>query len=108
MDALYDISSKSVAAILVAIENKAGERVVISWGELFYPAAENRIIIAVRVSPIIPILSKEEWTLSDRPRLVCGNDLFSARNLDNPSKITVFSAPISFAKKDIGVCRSNP
>ncbi len=92
---------KQTLDLLVAIENKAGERVVISWGEVFYPAAENRIIIAVRASPIIPILTKEEWALPDRPRLVCGNDLFSARNLDSPSKITVFSAPISSPKKDI-------
>jgi hypothetical protein len=92
---------KQTLDLLVAIENKAGERVVISWGEVFYPVAENRIIIAVRASPIIPILTKEEWTLPDHPRLICGNDLFSARNLDNPSKITVFSAPISFPKKDV-------
>ena len=95
---------KQTLDLLVAIENKAGERVVISWGEVFYPAAENRIIIAVRASPIIPILTKEEWTMPDRPRLICGNDLFSARNLATPSKITVFSAPISLPKKDIKSC----
>jgi hypothetical protein len=91
---------KQTLDLLVAVENKAGERVIVSWGEIFYPAAENRIIIAVRASPIIPILAKQEWPLPDHPRLICGNDLFSARNLDNPSKITVFSAPISFPKKD--------
>jgi hypothetical protein len=87
--------------LLVVIENRAGERTVISWGEIFYPAAENRIIIAIRASPVVPIVTNEEWRLPDKPRLICGNDLLSVRNLDNPSRITVFSASISFPKKDL-------
>ena len=89
---------KQTLDLLVAVENESGGRVVISWGEIFYPAAENRIIIAVRASPIIPIMTKEQWPLPNHPRLICGNDLISVRNLDNPSKITVFSAPVSFSK----------
>jgi hypothetical protein len=87
--------------LLLAIENKAGERVVLSWGEIYYPAAEHRIIIAVRTSPVVPILTREEWPLPDHPRLIFGNDLIAARNLDNPSKITVFSAPVSFPRKEL-------
>jgi hypothetical protein len=90
---------RSIIDLLVAVENAKGEKVVLSWGEVFYPAALHRILIADRVSPIIPSETKENWPLPDAMKLVCGNDLVSERNIESPTRITVFSAPLSFPGK---------
>jgi hypothetical protein len=82
--------------LLVKVENKQGDKVVLSWGEIFYPAALHRIIAAVQVARIIPSKTGERWPLPRQARLVCGDDLFADRNIDNPSKITVFSVPLHF------------
>lgn len=52
--------------------------------------------MAVKAAPIIPSLTKEVWPLPDSPRVVAADDLFSERTVDNPTKITVLSAPMSF------------
>jgi hypothetical protein len=83
--------------LLVAIENAKGEKVILSWGEIYYPTALHRILIADRVAPIIPSETKENWPLPGSMKLVCGNDLVSERNIDAPTRITVFSAPLSFS-----------
>jgi len=82
----------SVIDLLVAVENRAGEKVVLSWGEIFYPNELHRIIIAVQAAPIIPTLTKEQWPMPAKTRLVIGNDLRTSRNLEEPVRITVFSA----------------
>jgi hypothetical protein len=82
--------------LLVAVENQKGEKVVLSWGEIYYPAALHRIMVAGYAAPIIPSETKENWPLADNVKLVCGNDMVSERNIENPSKITIFSAPLSF------------
>ena len=90
---------RSIIDLLVAVENAKGDKVILSWGEIFYPSALHRILIADRVSPIIPSETKENWPLPDVMKLVCGNDLVSERNIDSPTRITVFSAPLSFPGK---------
>jgi hypothetical protein len=90
---------RSIIDLLVAVENAKGEKVILSWGEIYYPSALHRIIIADRVAPIIPSETKENWPLPDAMKLVCGNDLVSERNLGSPTRITVFSAPLSFPGK---------
>ncbi len=90
---------RSIIDLLVAVENQQGESVILSWGEIYYPAALHRILIADRVAPIIPSLTKENWPLADKMKLVCGNDLISERNIEAPIRITVFSAPRSFPGK---------
>ncbi len=90
---------RSVIDLLLAVENAKGEKVILSWGEIYYPAALQRILIADRVAPIIPSLTKENWPLADKMKLVCGNDLLSERNIEAPVRITVFSAPLSFPGK---------
>jgi hypothetical protein len=90
---------RSVIDLLVAVENARGDKVILSWGEIFYPTALHRILIADRAAPIIPSETKESWPLPDSMRLVCGNDLISERVLEAPTRITVFSAPLSFSGK---------
>ena len=50
--------------LLVAVENAAGDKAVLSWGEIFYPAALHRVIIAASAAPIIPSETKENWPLA--------------------------------------------
>ena len=90
---------RSVIDLMVAVENQQGEKVILSWGEIYYPSALHRILIADRVAPIIPSETKENWPLPDEMKLVCGNDLVSERNISSPVRITVFSAPLSFPGK---------
>jgi hypothetical protein len=90
---------RSIIDLLVAVENAKGEKVILSWGEIYYPFALHRIIIADRAAPIIPSETKENWPLPDAMKLVCGNDLVSERNIGSPTRITVFSAPLSFPGK---------
>ncbi|MCX6555021.1 MAG: hypothetical protein NTZ12_08425 [Candidatus Aminicenantes bacterium] len=90
---------RSIIDLLVAVENQKGEKVVLSWGEIFYPSALHRILIADRVAPIIPSETKENWPLPETMKLVCGNDLVSERNISSPIRITVFSAPLSLPGK---------
>ncbi len=85
----------SVIDLLVAVENAQGDKVVLSWGEIYYPTALHRVLIADRVAPIIPTKTLENWPLPGAMRLVCGNDLISERVLESPTRITVFSAPVA-------------
>ncbi|MEA1926665.1 MAG: hypothetical protein U9N73_00545 [Candidatus Auribacterota bacterium] len=78
------------------IENARGEKVVVSWGEIFYPSILNRIIIATSVSPIVPSRSGEQWPIPKISKMVFADDLLAERNLTGPVKITVRSAPRSF------------
>ena len=82
--------------LLLAVENAAGEKVVLSWGELFYPSVQHRILIAVRAAPIVPTKTGKIWQVPSAPRLICGADLASARNLSAPRRLTVISVPHSF------------
>lgn len=86
----------SVIDLLVVVENTRGEKTVFSWGEIYYPSVLHRIIVATRVSRIIPSKTKEKWPLPEKIKLVCANDMMSERNLENPIKITVYSSPLSF------------
>jgi hypothetical protein len=90
---------RSIIDLLVAVENAQGEKVILSWGEIYYPSVLHRIIIADRVAPIIPSQTKENWPLPEAVKLVCGNDLVSERNISSPTRITVFSAPLSLPGK---------
>ncbi|HEY9766269.1 MAG TPA: hypothetical protein V6C82_07880 [Chroococcales cyanobacterium] len=86
----------SVIDLLLLIENARGEKIVASWGEVFYPPALHRILLATKVAPIIPSKTKEQWPLPKKNKLVFGADLLTGRNISEPTKITVFSAPHRF------------
>ncbi|MDD5089439.1 MAG: hypothetical protein PHQ23_00830 [Candidatus Wallbacteria bacterium] len=82
--------------LVVSVENPQGEKVVLSWGEVYYPSKLHQVIIATRVTPIIPTHSKDQWPIPQHTKLICGNDMISVRNISNPHKITIFAAPVSF------------
>jgi hypothetical protein len=82
--------------LFVVIENALGEKVVFSWGEIFYPNHLHEIIYATRVMRIVPSKTKELWPLPTEARIVAGHDLLTSRNISNPVKITVKSASREF------------
>ena len=86
---------RPVIDLYVEIENQKGEKVILSWGEIFYPATLNNCIIATEVSRIVPSKTKDLWPLPVERKLVVGNDLITERNISNPVKITVRSWPHS-------------
>lgn len=78
-----------VIDLYVVIENDKGEKVVLSWGEIFYPNNLHNCIIATEVARIVPSKTGELWPLPAERKLVVGNDLLGERNISNPTKITV-------------------
>lgn len=80
----------------VQIENADGEKVCISWGEIFYPNHLQEILIATRVMRIVPSKTNELWPLPQKAKLVVPTDLITERNISDPVKITVKSYPKSF------------
>ena len=105
---LFDILSHSVLDkknedhfrpiidLYVEIENDKGEKVVVSWGELFYPSNLHQIIVATEVARIVPSKTDDLWPLPTDIKLVFGADLFTERNISNPVKITVKSFDAEF------------
>lgn len=100
---LYDLLNERVLAkknadkfrpiidLYVEVENADGEKVVLSWGELFYPVHRHEILIATHVMHIVPSKTKEYWPLPEERKLIVGTDLVTERNITNPVKITVKS-----------------
>jgi hypothetical protein len=80
--------------LYVEISNDEGDKVVLSWGEIYYPNKLNQIIIATQVMPVIPEKTKDQWPLAVQSKLIVSNDLVSVRNIDNPTKISVRSVQI--------------
>jgi len=86
----------SIIDLYIEIENEAGEKVVFSWGEIYYPNNLHKILIASSVSRIVPSKTRELWNLPGSSKIVAASDLISERNISNPKKITVRSYPKSF------------
>ncbi|MFZ4521258.1 MAG: hypothetical protein ACOYNC_06105 [Bacteroidales bacterium] len=82
--------------VFVEIENDLGEKVVMSWGEIYYPNFLHNSIIATDVMRIVPSKSKDLWPLPVTSKLVIANDLITERNIRNPVKITVISYPRNY------------
>ncbi|MGD9976649.1 MAG: hypothetical protein AB7S54_01815 [Bacteroidales bacterium] len=82
--------------LYVEVSNDAGERVVFSWGELFYPNNLHKIIVAKSVMRIVPSKTKELWPLPETSKLVVATDLVTERNIVNPSRITIRSLSSPF------------
>jgi hypothetical protein len=105
---LFDILEKSILQkanaeefnpiidMYVEIENEKGEKVVFSWGEIYYPNNLHRILIADGVSRIVPSRTKDLWELPAESKIVAANDLVTERNISSPVKITVKFFPKSF------------
>lgn len=82
---------KPIIDLFVEVENDKGEKVVISWGEIYYPNHLNEIIIATKVMRIVPSKTNELWELPVDSKLIISSDLITERNISNPTKITVKS-----------------
>jgi hypothetical protein len=106
--ALYDILNQiklnkknkeefsPIIDLYVQIENDKGEKINISWGEIYYPNQFQEIIIASKVMRIVPSKTNDLWPLPEVSKLVVSRDLITERNISNPVKITVKSYPKSF------------
>lgn len=81
--------------LFLEIHDNAGDVVVVSWGEVFYSRTPHRILVATRVSPIVPTKVKSVSALPARSLLVCADDLYAVRNLSAPRRITVRSAKVN-------------
>jgi hypothetical protein len=75
----------------VEVTNNAGEKVVFSWGEIYYPNHLHEIIIATKVMRIVPSKTNELWPLPEESKVVVVSDLITERNISSPTKITVKS-----------------
>jgi hypothetical protein len=82
--------------LYLEIENAKGEKVVFTWGEIYYPNNLHKIIIANSVSRIVPSKTKDLWPLPLASKIVAGSDLITERNIIDPVKITVKTFPKSF------------
>ncbi|MDO9066620.1 MAG: hypothetical protein Q7U96_06030, partial [Chloroflexota bacterium] len=74
--------------LYIEIENAGGQKVVFSWGEIYYPNNLHKIIIATSVSRIVPSRTKELWPLPVESKIVAASDLVTERNISSPVKIT--------------------
>ncbi|MCX6255458.1 MAG: hypothetical protein NTV31_13395 [Bacteroidia bacterium] len=90
------IDFKPIIDLYIEIENEQGEKVVFSWGEIYYPSNLHKIIIASSVSRIVPSKTKESWPIPGESKIAAANDLVTERNISSPVKITVKSFPGSF------------
>jgi hypothetical protein len=82
---------RPIIDLYVEIENAKGDKVVLSWGEIYYPVNRYKIMIATKVARIVPSKTKDLWPLPTENKLVVATDLFSERNISSPVKITIKS-----------------
>jgi hypothetical protein len=87
---------KPIIDLFVEIENEKGEKVVFSWGEIYYPNNFHKILIASGVSRILPSRTKHLWPIPVESKIVAASDLLTERNINSPVRITVKSYPHSF------------
>ena len=87
---------RPIIDLYVEIENAAGEKVVFSWGEIYYPTNLHKILIVNGVARIVPSRTKELWQLPQQSKIVAASDLVTERNISSPVKITVKSYRHSF------------
>lgn len=80
----------------VEVENDKGEKVLFSWGEIYYPVNRYKILIATQVMRIVPSKTKDLWPLPTGCKVVAATDLLTERNIYNPVRITVRSFAKSF------------
>jgi hypothetical protein len=90
---------KPIIDLYVEIENDKGEKVVFSWGEIYYPNNLHKVLIASRVARIVPSKTKELWPLPVENKVVAASDLVTERNITSPVRITVKSYSHSFTVK---------
>ncbi len=77
--------------LYIEVRNDRGDCTVFSWGELFYSADMYGIVIAKRVTRVMTGKTGELWSIPSQTQLVVSSDLFSERNIPNPTTITIKS-----------------
>jgi hypothetical protein len=77
--------------LYVTITGSNGEETVLSWGEIYYPANRHQVLIATRVTPIVPSKTNDQWPLPEVSKLVVGTDLVTERNIPQPVTIRIHS-----------------
>ena len=82
---------RPIIDLYIEIENAKGEKVVLTWGEIYYPNNLHNILIATDVARIVPSKTKDLWPLPNERKLVVVTDLITERNISDPVKITVKS-----------------
>ncbi len=82
---------KPIVDLYIEVRNDKGESTFFSWGEIFYPTDKNKIIIAKRVTRIVPKKTNKLWALPTKSKIIAGCDFFPERNIENPSTIIVHS-----------------
>jgi hypothetical protein len=82
---------KPAIDLYLVIENDQGKSVSFSWSEIFHTNIPHQVLIATEMAPIVPYRKDVDYPAGKSWRLVCGNDLFAYRMLDNPVRITVRS-----------------
>ena len=88
--------------LYVTITGSNGEEAVLSWGEIFYPVNRHQILVATRVTPILPSKTNEKWPLPEVSKLVVGTDLVTERNIPQPVNIRVHSLDAGYeVKRDL-------
>lgn len=92
---------KPAVDLYVIVENEKGEKVVFSWGELFYSKSNFKAVITKSIRAINPSKMKMKWALPETTILVCGDDAFNFRSISNPTKITVKSFVGNYSPKRV-------
>lgn len=87
---------RPIIDLYVEVENASGEKVVFSWGEIYYPTNLHKILIVNGVARIVPSKTKELWPLPVQSKIVVAGDLVTERNISSPVKITVKSYSHSY------------
>lgn len=87
---------RPIIDLYVEIENDKGEKVILSWGEIYYPNFLHNCILATDVMRIVPSKTRDLWPLPADNKLVIASDLLTERNISHPIKITVKSYDKTF------------
>jgi precorrin-4 methylase len=106
---------KKATDLAIAVRNRDGKTVVLSWGEIFYRNPDN-VLIAVAAAPVLPHMAKGcgechaksfyQPTLDQFqrrigfPKLVLANDFYADRSLEDVVSIEVVDLKRDSVKKD--------
>lgn len=84
--------------LFIVIENAAGKKVVVSWGEIYYSKNPHKVLLTKSVSSISPSKDNKDWELPENPRFVFSDDLIGSRTIENPVKVTIKTPEKTFPK----------
>ena len=87
---------RQIIDLYIEVENDRGDKVIFSWGEIYYPNNLHKILIANKVTRIVPSKTKELWPLQTESKIVSAHDLITIRNISTPCRINVRSCQKKF------------